>query len=72
MERQAVEAVNDAVAQIEFAMEQWSLAPVVKLLVALRGIDKLADVTLFAELGDINRLPSPRGFWRSRFVRSRL
>lgn len=60
MERQAVEAVDDAAAQIEFAMEQWSLAPVVKSLVALRGIDKLAAVTLLAELGDISRFPSPK------------
>ena len=60
MERQAVEAVDDATAQIEFAMEQWSLAPVVKSLVALRGIDKLAAVTLLAELGDISRFPSPK------------
>ena len=60
MEKQAVEAVNDATAQIEFAMEQWSLAPVVKSLVALRGVDKLAAVTLLAELGDISRFPSPK------------
>lgn len=60
MERQAVETVDDATAQIEFAMEQWSLAPVVKSLVALRGIDKLCAVTLLAELGDVSRFPSPK------------
>ena len=40
-------------------MERWSLASVVKLSVALRGIDKLAAVTLLTEFGDISRFPSP-------------
>ena len=59
MERQAVEAVDDATAQIEFTMEQWSLASVVKSLLALRGIDKLDAVTLLTEFGDISHFPSP-------------
>jgi len=41
-------------------LPQWSLGGVVKSLVALRGIDKLAAMVLLAELGDISRFDSPR------------
>lgn len=41
-------------------LPQWSLAPVVDSLVALRGIEKLAAMVLLAELGDISRFDSPR------------
>ena len=52
--------VADMNAQMERALGQWSLAPVVYSLVALRGIDKLAAMVLLAELGDISRFDSPR------------
>ena len=52
--------VSDITAQMEQALPQWSLAPVVASLVALRGIDKLAAMVLLAELGDISRFESPR------------
>ena len=42
------------------ALPEWSLAPVVDSLIALRGIDKLAATVLLAELGDISRFDSPR------------
>ena len=42
------------------ALPEWSLAPVVDSLVALRGIDKLAAIVLLAELGDISRFDSPK------------
>ncbi|MCB1873319.1 MAG: IS110 family transposase [Gammaproteobacteria bacterium] len=45
-------------AQMERVLPQWSLAPVVGSLVALRGIDKLAAMVLLAELGDISRFDS--------------
>jgi transposase len=52
--------VADLTAQMERVLPQWSLAPVVSSLVALRGIDKLAAMVLLAELGDISRFDSPR------------
>ena len=51
---------NDLTEQLMQALAQWSLAPVVDCLVALRGIDKLAAMVLLAELGDISRFDSPR------------
>lgn len=56
----ATQRVADLTAQMERALPQWSLAPVVEALVALRGIDKLAAMVLMAELGDISRFDSPR------------
>lgn len=58
--RAATRRVADITAQMERALPQWSLAPVVEALVALRGIDKLAAMVLMAELGDISRFDSPR------------
>jgi transposase len=52
--------VADITAQMERVLPQWSLAPVVDSLVALRGIDKLAAMVLLAELGDISRFDSPK------------
>jgi transposase len=56
----ASQRVADIGAQMERVSPQWSLAPVVDSLVALRGIDKLAAMVLLAELGDISRFDSPR------------
>lgn len=52
--------VADLSAELERVLPQWSLAPVVRSLVALRGIDKLTAMVLLAELGDISRFDSPR------------
>jgi transposase len=52
-----VEDLNQALSR---ALEQWSLAPVVRSLMALRGIDQLAAITILAELGDISRFDSPK------------
>ncbi len=52
--------VADMTAQMERVLPQWSLAPVVDSLVALRGIDKLAAMVVLAELGDISRFESPK------------
>ncbi len=56
----ASQRVADIAAQMERVLPQWSLAPVVASLVALRGIDKLAAMVLLAELGDISRFDSPK------------
>jgi transposase len=47
-------------AQIEAALPEWSLAPVVVALQALRGIALVAAATLAAELGDVTRFDNPR------------
>lgn len=47
-------------AQIEAALLDWSLAPVVRALQALRGMAFVAAATLVAELGDITRFDNPR------------
>lgn len=60
----AVKAAKERVATITDQMmkvlPQWSLAPVVDCLVALRGIDKISAMVLLAELGDISRFDSPK------------
>ena len=58
--RAASARVRELTAQLMAALPQWSLAPVVDSLIALRGIDKVAAVTLLAELGDISRFDSPK------------
>ena len=59
----AARAASERVAQLNDhlmrALPEWSLAPVVDSLIALRGVDKLAAIVLLAELGDISRFDSP-------------
>lgn len=47
-------------AHIEAALAEWSLAPVVRALQALRGMALVGAATLAAELGDITRFDNPR------------
>jgi transposase len=47
-------------AQIEAALPEWSLAPVVRALQALRGMGLVGAATMVAELGDITRFTNPR------------
>jgi transposase len=47
-------------AHIAAALPEWSLAPVVRALQALRGMALVAAATLVAELGDITRFANPR------------
>jgi transposase len=47
-------------AHIEAALPEWSLAPVIQALQALRGVGLVAAATLVAELGDITRFTNPR------------
>jgi transposase len=62
-----VEAVRQAEARVagleremEKALENWVLAPVVEALMALRGVKLITAMTIMAELGDITRFDSPR------------
>lgn len=56
----ATQRVDDLTDQLLRVLPEWSLAPVVDALVALRGIDKLSAIVLLAELGDISRFDSPK------------
>ncbi len=58
--RAATTRVTQMTEQLMGALPQWSFAPVVDSLIALRGVDKLAAVTLLAELGDLSRFDSPK------------
>jgi transposase len=62
-----VHAVADAetriaklVAQIELLLEQWSMAPVVAAIQAMRGVAFINAVTIVAEIGDFARFTNPR------------
>lgn len=57
--RTADRRVAEITEQLMQALPGWSLAPVVDALVALRGVDKIAAITILAELGDISRFASP-------------
>lgn len=58
-----VDAASERVArltrQIEAQVAEWSLAPLVTALQAMRGVALIVAVTLVAELGDLRRFASP-------------
>jgi transposase len=65
--QEAVEAVRlskERVERLEQIIEEfvpnWSLAPVVRALQALRGVDLIIAVTFISEIGDLSRFESPR------------
>lgn len=45
---------------IEEAVPEWSLAPMVTALMAMRGIDLVAATAILAEVGDLGRFRTPR------------
>jgi len=49
-------------AQIEALLAEWSLAPVVRAMQALRGMALVTAATVVAELGDITRFAKPGQF----------
>lgn len=61
---QAVSAADERVARLTTALagsiEGWRFEPVVKALLALRGIDTISAIGLVAEIGDIGRFAHPR------------
>ena len=59
-ERQAGERIARLEQAIRSAVADWSLAPVVPALQAMRGIDLVSAVTILAEIGDLSRFASPR------------
>ena len=48
------------VEQIEQLLEQWSMAPVVAAIQAMRGVAFINAVTIVAEIGDFARFTNPR------------
>lgn len=46
--------------QIRLAMTGWNLEPVVKALMALRGVSMITAVATVAELGDLTRFDTPK------------
>lgn len=61
LERQARQQkrVKGLEAKMEKALDNWSLAPVVEALMALRCCQLMTAMTIMAELGDITRFDSP-------------
>jgi len=58
--RTSKERVERLEAAIEEFMPAWSLAPVVRALQALRGVDLIVAATFATEIGDPRRFESPR------------
>jgi len=59
-ERQVQDRVDRLGAAICAAVPEWSLAPIVTALQAMRGVDLVAAVVIMAEIGDLSRFASPR------------
>ena len=61
---QAVATADERVARLTLALKDsigsWRFEPVVKSLLALRGIDEITAIGLMAEIGDITRFSHPR------------
>jgi transposase len=55
--QQRVSAMEE---EMRKALSGWTLKPIVDGLMALRGVDLIAAMTIIAELGDISRFESPR------------
>ena len=58
--RQADERVIRLERAIAAAVPDWSLAEVVKALMAMRGLDLISATIFLAEIGDLSRFASPR------------
>jgi transposase len=59
-ERQAGERIGRLEQAIRETLADWTLAPIVPALMAMRGLDLVAAVTLLAEIGDLSRFENPR------------
>lgn len=59
-ETQAVERRAQIDEQIERLMSDWALAPVVRELTALRGVEIVIAAAVVAEVGDFSRFKNPR------------
>ncbi|MFD1984711.1 IS110 family transposase [Mesorhizobium newzealandense] len=61
---EAVRVSKERVERLEGVIEEfiptWSLAPIVRALQTLRGVDLIVAVTFATEVGDVQRFESPR------------
>lgn len=57
--RQATERVNRLTDSLSELVETWTLGPLVKGLMALRGVQLVTAATLAAEIGDFRRFSKP-------------
>jgi transposase len=61
---EAIRISKERAQRLEAAIEEfvptWSLAPVVRALQALRGVDLIVAVTFVTEIGDLSRFENPR------------
>jgi transposase len=55
--RERIERIEQAISE---ALGNWSLAPIVPALMAMRGINLVATATILAEIGDLSRFANPR------------
>jgi transposase len=58
--RQSRERIERLEQAIRDSLPEWSLAPVVEALQALRGIELISAVVFMSEIGDLSRFASPR------------
>ena len=58
--QQAQLRVSGLKEQLEQSVKNWSMEPVIRALMALRGVDLITAATIIAELGDLTRFESPR------------
>ncbi|MFO1114426.1 MAG: IS110 family transposase [Beijerinckiaceae bacterium] len=58
--RTSKERVERLEKSIEAFMVNWSLAPIVRALQALRGVDLIVAATFATEIGDVTRFDNPR------------
>jgi len=60
----AVRQVRERIERLEQAMREavadWTLAPVIEAVQAMRGIDIVGAIAFLAELGDLSRFENPR------------
>jgi len=58
-ERHAQECSDRLISAMEYLVSEWSLAPVVEALQALRGVGFIGAVTFAVEVGDVRRFDHP-------------
>ncbi|GLS35197.1 hypothetical protein GCM10010869_07850 [Mesorhizobium tianshanense] len=61
---ESVRISKERVERLELVIEEfvpaWSLAPIIRTLQTLRGVDLIVAVTFATEIGDVRRFESPR------------
>lgn len=58
--KEATRRVRGMEGQMQWAVRGWSLEPVLKSLMAMRGVSMVTAMMILAELGDLTRFSSPK------------